>query len=108
MALTVTLGNLRDDEGGRLLPDPEALVVRLCTSVRELDAPGKDYALLRGLDPHTETVLNWLQVRTLHEEVLRAANQFGLADQAKDVVAELWEWRQASIDFTWIVRVLGD
>ncbi len=109
MALSVTLGNLRDDVGGRVLPDPDHLVSRLFASVQNLDAPATEFAVLASIDPgQDETILNWLQVQKLHEEISRAARLAGLHDEAKDILAELWEWRQGAIDFTWIARVADE
>jgi hypothetical protein len=104
MALSVSLCNLRDDEGAVELADPNGVVPQLCTSLEKLDG---EFPLLRSFG-QDETILNWLQVRPLRAEVLNAAEQLGLTEEARPVLATLGEWSLTAIEMIWFVRVTAD
>jgi len=103
MPLSVTLGNLRDEAGGQVLPDPAGVVPRVCESVNDLDGA---FPLLRKIDGQEETILNWLEVRPLRAEVLQATEQLGLSQEARPVLAVLGEWSTLCIDMVWFLRVV--
>lgn len=100
MTLNVSLCNLRDDVGAVDLADPNGVVPRLCAA--ELDG---EFPLLRSFDGQDETILNWLQVRPLRAEVLKAAEQLGLTEEARPVLTTLGEWSLTAIEMIWFVRV---
>lgn len=104
MAVTVSLCNLRDDVGAVELADPNGVVPQLCDSADKLDG---EFPLLRSFG-QDETVLNWLQVRPLRAEVLQAAEQLGLTEEARPVLATLGEWTLTAIEMIWFVRVTAD
>ena len=102
MSVSVSLCNLRDDVGAVELADPNGVVPRLCTSVPDLDG---EFPLLRSFERQDETILNWLQVRPLRAEVLKAAEQLGLTEEARPVLTVLGEWSLTAIEMIWFVRV---
>lgn len=104
MPLSMTLGSLRDPDGGRVVPDPHDALTRLCKTA-QTDAAA--FPLLSSIDEAETKVFNWLQVRPLHIELREAAQLAGLQTEAKPLLDELGEFRAVAIDMIWFVSVTG-